>query len=157
MDYPEKKPTGFARIRNWLACLFQGHLDGGYRTRWPGYDSVVCPRCLLTYTEMHKTPPPEPFQDRMEEWPQDKSVTLRVGGFITTLDYDEDGKLVDYQMEDWIGCKEEPGASPGRWGCSVIGGDEECLEDPDEMYQAIIRFWMRAYVMATSENQETKK
>lgn len=33
----------------------------------------------------------------------------------------------------------------------MIGGDEDCSEDPKEMYEAIIRFWMRAFCRAAGD------
>jgi len=90
----------------------------------------------------------EPFEDTLEG--AGGSKIIRVGDYVTILEFDKEGKLVDFQMEDWTGCKKEIGATPGRFRCSVVGLDEECLEDPDEMREAIIRFWMRAFHRAAS-------
>ena len=102
-------------------------------------------------------PPKEPFQDTLvTEEIEDRfpaTLVIRVGDYATCLDL-EDGKLTDFQMEWWWDAPEEPGGTPTRFGCQVLAGDDECLEDPDEMYQAIIRYWMTVAVKALSEEKK---
>lgn len=87
-----------------------------------------------------------PFEDTIERSTSSGETTriLRVGDYVTALEY-EDGRLVDYQIEDWAGAAEVPGQSPGRLSCQVAATYEGDPRNPRDVQEDAIRFWMRAH------------